>query len=70
MEETFELLKGKRIDVHCGPSSIFRGVLEGFENGVLRLNDEDDKTFFISAGKVIAVSEVTDPSVKLGFIGR
>lgn len=69
MEEIIRSLTGKKIDVNCGHSAIFRGENLGYANGVLTVKDETGKTVFIDAAKIIAVIEVSEASSRPGFIG-
>jgi hypothetical protein len=69
MEEIIRSLTGKKIDVNCGHSSMFRGENLGFANGVLTVKDETGKTVFIDATKIVAVIEVSEASGRPGFIG-
>ncbi len=68
MEQVLSSLVGKKVDVNCGASAIFRGEIESCENGVLRVRDEGGKDYFVAVDRVIAVSEVTDPASRPGFI--
>lgn len=69
MEEIIRNLIGKKIDVNCGHSAIFRGENLGYAGGILTVKDETGKTVFIDATKVVAVIEVSEASGRPGFIG-
>lgn len=69
MEEVIGKLIGKKIDVICGTSAVFRGEGLAYANGVLTLKDESGRTFYIDGAKVLAISEVTDGGSRPGFIG-
>ena len=69
MEEIIRSLTGKKIDVNCGHSAVFRGENLGFANGVLTVKDETGKTVFIDAARIVAVTEVSEASGRPGFIG-
>jgi hypothetical protein len=69
MEEIISNLKGKRIDVNCGMSAVFRGENVSYNGGILELRDETGRTVYIEGSRIVAVSEVTDPSIRPGFIG-
>ena len=69
MEEIIRSFTGKKIDVNCGHSAVFRGENLGFANGVLTVKDESGKTVFIDATRIIAVTEVSEASGRPGFIG-
>lgn len=68
MEQIIGSLVGKRIDINCGTNAIFRGENLGYSDGVLTLKDESGRTIYIDGSRVVAVSEVSDPSVRPGFI--
>ena len=69
MQEVINKLIGKRIDVICGISAVFRGENVNYSDGILELKDETGRTVYIEGSRIVAVSEVTDPSVRPGFIG-
>ena len=62
MEEIIRSLVGKKIDVNCGHSALFRGENLGFASGVLTVKDEYGKTVFIDATRIVAVTEVSEAS--------
>ncbi len=69
MEELLKKLVGKRIDISCGSTAIFRGRVEKVNDGVLFLVDEDANTVFLAIEKIASVSECKDNSGRPGFIG-
>jgi len=69
MEEIIRNLTGKKIDINCGHSALFRGENLGYSNGVLTLKDESGKTIFIDVARIVAVTEVSEASSRPGFIG-
>ena len=69
MEEVIGNRIGKKVDVICGASAVFRGEGIGYSNGVLILKDETGRTVYIDGAKVLAISEVTDGGSRPGFIG-
>ena len=58
---------GKRIDVHCGASSL-RGEVIKVEDGVLQLKDDDDKTCYVAIDKIVVVWEAKDLDHRAGFV--
>lgn len=68
MEELLKKLKGKKIDVSCGTTAVFRGDVMDVENGVLRLHDEDDRDVFVAIDKISVVGECSDSATRPGFI--
>mgnify|MGYP001187260568 CR=1 FL=1 len=70
MEQIIKELVGKKTDLYCGNAAVFRGTLEGFEDGIVRLRDESERLLHIDASKVIAVSEGDEPASRPGFIGK
>lgn len=69
MERLLTELNGKRIDVNCGSSIVYRGEVVSAEGGVLRLKHEDGHDVFVSIDKIAAVSECKDFTSRPGFIG-
>lgn len=67
MEELLKGLKGKKIDVSCGTTAVFRGdVIE--VSDVLHIRDEDGRDVFIAIDKVSVVSECSENATRPGFI--
>lgn len=68
MEEVIAELMGKKIDVRCGTSSVFRGEVVNVKNGVLFLRDEDEKIVYVSIDRIAAVYECGDTQSRPGFV--
>ncbi len=68
MEELLKRLKGKKIDVSCGTTAVFRGDIIEVDNGVLHLRDEDSRDVFVAVDKVSMVCECSESSTRPGFI--
>ncbi len=68
MEELLTGLVGKKIDVNCGTTAVYRGDAIGVKNGVLHLRNEDDTDVFISIDKIAAMFECKDLPSRPGFI--
>lgn len=69
MEELLRKFVGKKIDVSCGSSAVFRGSVEEVNAGVLYLLDEDDRKVFLAVDKIASVCECSDSGGRPGFIG-
>lgn len=69
MEELLKQLVGKKIDVSCGATAIFRGKVDKVNDGVLCLVDEDLNTVFLAIEKIASVSECKENAGRPGFIG-
>lgn len=69
MEELLKGLKGKKIDVSCGTTAVFRGTVSGVEDGVLHIIDDDERTVYIAVSKIATVMEYGDSAHRPGFIG-
>lgn len=69
MEELLRQFVGKKIDVSCGSSAIFRGRVQDVKAGVLSLVDEDARTVFVAIEKIASVCECSDTTGRPGFIG-
>lgn len=69
MEELIKGMIGKKIDVTCGTSAVYRGEITDVSNGIAFLRDDDDRTICIAIDKVSTVIEVSDATHRPGFIG-
>ena len=68
MEELLNNLIGKKIDVSCGGSAVYRGLVTGMNPGLLLLKDDDGKLAFIAVDKITVVCECSESSTRPGFI--
>jgi hypothetical protein len=68
MEEKLRSYQGKKLDVNCGTSAIFRGTVEKVEDGILKIKDELDVVSHISIERIIAVTECSESSTRPGFV--
>lgn len=68
MEELLKRFIGKKIDVTCATSAVYRGDVIGVESGILEIKDDDDRVVYIAADKIAVVSECSDNSTRPGFI--
>lgn len=69
MDELFNSLRGKKIDLYCGASSMFSGILDATEAGYVTIKDAEDRLIYVSKDKVIAVRESFENQSRPGFIG-
>ena len=69
MEELLKQFVGKRIDVSCGSTAVFRGLVKDVRDGILSLVNEDERDVFIAVDKIASVCECKDNSVRPGFVG-
>ncbi|MEP6703996.1 MAG: MM0924 family protein [Acidobacteriota bacterium] len=69
MEELIQTLRGKKVDVSCGPGAILRGEVIEVKDGVLYLRDEDEKSAYVAIDKIATVYECGDTLSRPGFIG-
>ena len=68
MEELLNQYIGKKIDVSCGTTAVFRGEVVDVRNGILYLKDDEGKVAHIAVDKIAVVYEVSDSSTRPGFI--
>jgi hypothetical protein len=68
MEEFLQSLNGKQVDISFGGSATFRGTIIDLKNGVLVMNDEDDRTIYVATDKITTVSEVKEHLSRPGFV--
>ena len=69
MEDLLKSLMGKKVDISCGASAIFRGDVIDVKAGVLYLRDEDEKVAYVSIDKIALITEVKESSQRPGFLG-
>lgn len=69
MEELLKQFVGKKIDVSCGATAIFRGTVQKVQDGVLFLVDEEAGGVFLTIDKIASVCECKDNSGRPGFVG-
>jgi len=68
MENFLAQMIGKKIDVSCGMNSTFRGDIVSVKDGVLHLQDEDERIAYVAIEKIAAVWEVRDYEIRPGFV--
>jgi hypothetical protein len=68
MEELLKGLKGKKIDVSCATTAVFRGDVIGLNDDVLQIRDEDGRDVFIAIDKISVVSECSEHATRPGFV--
>ena len=55
MQTILSKLLGQKIDLYCGGASSLRGEVLKVEEGVLHLQDSDDKTCYVAIDKILVV---------------
>ena len=68
MEEFFEQLRGKTVDVSCGTSATVRGDVVDVKDGILYLRDDEERVAYVVIKKIAFVWEVKDDELKAGFV--
>lgn len=69
MENQIREFIGKRADIYCGNSSVFRGKVESVDGGIVRIADDSEKVIFVNVAHVIAISGVLESASRPGFVG-
>jgi len=69
MEEVIRNLIGKKIDVSCGTTAVFRGEVLNVQDGVLYLQDDDKTPAYIAIDKIATVYECSEHATRPGFLG-
>lgn len=69
MEDLLKSLMGKKVDISCGASAMFRGDVVDVKDGVLYLRDEDEKVAYVSIDKIALITEVKETTQRPGFLG-
>lgn len=67
MEKIISNFTGKRVDLFCTHSVVFRGTIESVEGGIVRLVDDDERIFYVAVEGVVGVSETVDSASRPGF---
>ena len=70
MQEVLSKLIGKKVDLYCGSASSLRGEIVKVEDGVLHLNDTEQRMCFVAIDKIVAVWEAPDEEHKAGFVSK
>ena len=68
MEELIKGMIGKKIDVTCGTTAVYRGEVLDVKGSVIVLRDEEERTIYVAVDKISTVIEVSEPSHRPGFI--
>jgi hypothetical protein len=68
MQTILSKLLGQKIDLYCGGASSLRGEVLKVEEGVLHLQDSDDKTCYVAIDKILVVWEAKDEEHRAGFV--
>lgn len=70
MQDVLSRLIGKKVDLYCGSASSLRGEVIRVEGTVLHLKDKDEKLYYVSIDKIVAVWEVTNEDHQAGFVSK
>ncbi|HEY6122377.1 MAG TPA: MM0924 family protein [Pyrinomonadaceae bacterium] len=68
MEELLRKFVGKQIDIAFGVNSVVRGEVKDVSNGIVLLEDEEQRTVYISLEKIAVVWEVKEAHSRPGFV--
>lgn len=68
MEALLSGLVGKTVDVSCGRTAVLRGEVLEIKDGVLYLQDEDDKKAYVNISQIATVCEVNNAHSRPGFV--
>lgn len=60
---------GKKVDISCGASAMFRGDVVDVKDHVLYLRDEDEKVAYVAIDKIALITEVKESNQRPGFLG-
>ena len=70
MQEVLSKLIGKKVDLYCGSASSLRGEIVKVADGVLHLNDTEQRMCFVAIDKIVAVWEAPDEEHRAGFVSK
>ncbi len=68
MEDLIKGFIGRKIDITCGTTAVYRGEVEDVNDGVARIKDDEGRIIYIATKKVSTVIEVSDATHRPGFI--
>jgi uncharacterized protein DUF6897 len=68
MEELLRSFTGKEIDVAFGTNYVVRGTVSEVRNGIVFLEDEDQRSVYIAVDKISVVWEVKAMHSRPGFV--
>ena len=68
MEQFLTSLDGKQVDISFGGSSVIRGRITGLKDGILFLEDEDERSLYVAIDKITVVGEVKEHLSRPGFV--
>jgi hypothetical protein len=68
MEQYLTSLNGKQVDISFGGSSVVRGRITGLKEGILFLEDEEERTLYVVIDKITVVREVKEHLSRPGFV--
>jgi hypothetical protein len=59
---------GRKLDIYCGGGSSLRGEVIKVEDGVLHLQDAENKLCYVAIEKIVVVWEALDDDHRAGFV--
>lgn len=68
MHEFLNGFIGKKMDVVCTSGVAVRGEIVKIENGILQLQDDEEKVCYVAVDKIMVVWETRDKTHRTGFI--
>ena len=68
MQDFLSKMIGRRLDVYCTGSSSLRGEVVKVEDGVLQLQDDDNRMCYVALDKIVVVWEARDEEHRAGFV--
>lgn len=68
MEGLLKEFVGRKIDVTCGSSAVYRGDVVEVKDGLVQLRDEDGRSIYIAVDKISVVLECNQSQSRPGFI--
>jgi hypothetical protein len=68
MESFLTQLRGKKVDIACGESAVIRGEIIKAQDGILYLQDEDERQVYVAIDKIAAVWEVKENHHRPGLV--
>jgi len=68
MEELLRKFVGKQVDIAFGVNSVVRGEVKDVSSGLAYLEDEEQRTIYVSLDKISVVWEVKEIHSRPGFV--
>jgi hypothetical protein len=68
MEQFLQTLLNKEVDVFFGGSAVIRGRITRLKDGILYLEDEEERSLYVAVDKITVVCEVKEHLTRPGFV--